>query len=181
MIWESKVHRWVGHLDVLAEAASTQPQLAYAALSRSLQHEWTFLLRVVPQCGQLFQEIELSLFSRFLPAMFGVEVSAVERSLFALPLRLGGLGICNPVSLASHLFDSSVRGTEHLVRSIVGLEIFELHSHFDCVSSNKLHYRHQLNTVFDDEFSRLLALFDPMQQRAILRARDGNISSWLSG
>ena len=177
----SKVHRWVGHLDVLAEAASTQPQLAYAALSRSLQHEWIFLLRVVPQCGQLFQEIELSLFSRFLPAMFGVEVSAVERSLFALSLRLGGLGICNPVSLASHLFDSSVRGTEHLVRSIVGLEIFELDSHFDRVSSNKLHYRHQLNTVFDDEFSRLLALFDPMQQRAILRVRDGNISSWLSG
>ena len=166
----SKVRRWVGHLDVLAEAASTQ----------SLQHEWTFLLRVVPQCGQLFQEIELSLFSRFLPAMFGVEVSAVERSLFALPLRLGGLGICNPVSLASHLFDSSVHGTEHLVRSIVGLEIFELDSHFDRVSSNKLHYRHQLNTVFDDEFSRLIALFDPMQQRAILHARDGNISSWLS-
>ena len=82
----SKVHWWVGHIDLLSEAALTQPQLAYAALSRSLQHEWTFLLRVVPQCGQLFQELEMSLFSRFLPAMFGVEVSAVERRLFALPL-----------------------------------------------------------------------------------------------
>ena len=82
----SKVQRWVGHLDLLSEAALTQPQLAYAALSRSLQHEWTFLLRVVPQCGQLFQELEMSLFSRFLPAMFGVEVSAVERCLFVLPL-----------------------------------------------------------------------------------------------
>ena len=54
--------------------------------------------------------------------MFGVEVSAVERRLFALPLRLGGLGISDPVSLASHLFTSSVRATEHLVRSIVGFE-----------------------------------------------------------
>ena len=124
-------------MDVLAGAAVTQPQLAYAALSRSLQHEWKFLLRVVPQCGQLFQELELSLFSRFLPAMFGVEVSAVERRLFALPLRLGGLGISNPVSLASHLFTSSVRATEHLVRSIVGFETFELDSHFDHVSFNK--------------------------------------------
>ena len=50
----SKVHKWVGHVDVLAGSAVTQPQLAYAALSRSLQHEWKFLLRVVPQCGQLF-------------------------------------------------------------------------------------------------------------------------------
>ena len=133
----SKVHRWVRYIDVLSEAASSQPQLAYAALSRSLQHEWTFLLLVVPQCGQLFEKLDLSLFSCFLPAMFGVEVSAVEQCLFALPLRLSGLGICNPVALASHLFDSSVGGTKHLVRSIVGLESFELYFHLDCVSSDK--------------------------------------------
>ena len=33
----SKVRRWVGHVNVLAQAASTRPQLAYAALTRSLQ------------------------------------------------------------------------------------------------------------------------------------------------
>ena len=32
----SKVHEWVEHVDVLDGAAVTQPQLAYAALSRSL-------------------------------------------------------------------------------------------------------------------------------------------------
>ena len=56
--------------------------------------------------------------------MFGVEVSAVERYLFVFPLQLGGLGISDPVSLASHLFTSSVHATEHLVRSIVGFETF---------------------------------------------------------
>ena len=65
-------------LEDLESMSVSQPQLAYAALSRSLQHEWTFLLRVVPQCGQLFQKLNLSLSSRFLPAMCGVEVSAVE-------------------------------------------------------------------------------------------------------
>ena len=78
---------------------------------------------------------EISLFSHFLPAMFGVVVSAVEQCLFALPLRLGSLGICNPVSLAFHLFNSSVRSTEHLVSSIVGFETFELDTHFDCFFS----------------------------------------------
>ena len=112
--------------------------------------------------------------------MFGVEVSAIERRLFALPLRLGGLGIYNPVSLAFHLFNSSVYGTEHLVKSIVGFETFELDSHFDCVSSNKLSYRQQLGVNFDEEFSQLLPLFDSKQQRAISRAKDGNISAWLS-
>ena len=32
----SRVRRWEGHLDLLSEAALTQPQLMYAALSRSL-------------------------------------------------------------------------------------------------------------------------------------------------
>ena len=115
----SKVDRWVRHIDVLSEAASSQPQLTYAVLSRSLQHEWTFLLHVVLQCGQRFQKLDLSLSSCFLLAMFGVEVSAVERRLFALPLRLGGLGICNPVALASHLtmFNLSDGSAKHLVRS----------------------------------------------------------------
>ena len=43
----SEVHKCVEHVDVLAGAAVTQLQLAYTALSRSLQHEWKFLLRVV--------------------------------------------------------------------------------------------------------------------------------------
>ena len=43
--------------------------------------------------------------------MLGVEVSAIEQRLFVLPLRLGGLRICNPVSLASHLFSSSFGST----------------------------------------------------------------------
>ena len=68
------------------------------------------------------------------------------------------LGICNPVSLASHLFNSSVSGTEHLVRSIVGFETFELDSHFDCISSNKLRYRQQLGVIFNEEFGQLLGL-----------------------
>ena len=166
----------MGHVDVLSEAALSQSQLAFAAFSSFLQHEWTFLLHVVLQCSWLFQELELSLVSRFLPAMFGVEVSAVERCLFVLPLRLGSLGICSPVSLASHLFNSSVDGMEHLVRSIVGLKTFELDSYFDCVSSQKQFYHQQLGVIFNKEFGQLLGLFDSMQQRA----KDGNISTWLS-
>jgi len=50
----SKVCRWVEHVDVLAKATLNQPQLAYAEFSRSLQHKWTFLLHVVPQCGLHF-------------------------------------------------------------------------------------------------------------------------------
>jgi len=137
----------VGHINVLVEAALTQSQLGYAALTKSLQHEWNFLLYVVYQCGLLFQDLELSLFSCFLPAMFSLEVSAAEQHVFALPLRLGSLGICNPVSLAFHLYDSSVHCIEHLIRSIIKFDSSELDSHYECVSIEKVNHRQQMSVI----------------------------------
>jgi len=46
----SKVHRWARHINVLADVALIELQLAYAALVHCLQNEWT-LLRVIPHCG----------------------------------------------------------------------------------------------------------------------------------
>jgi len=87
-----------------------------------------------------------------------LEVSADEWCLFALPLQLGGLGICNPVSLAFRLYDSSIHCTEHLIRSIVRFESFELDSHFECVSIHKVNHWQQLSVIFNDEFCQLLPI-----------------------
>ena len=81
-----------------------------------------------------------------------------------LPLCLGGWGISDPVSLAAYLFTSSIRATEHLVRSIVSFETFELDSQFDHVSFNKQSHHQELGATFDKEFDQLLTLFDPMLQ-----------------
>ena len=81
------------------------------------------------------------------------------------------------MSLASYLFTSSVHATDHLDRSIVGVETLELDSHFDRVSFNKQFHRQWLGATFDKKF---FYLFDFMQQWAILQAKDSNISSQLS-
>ena len=83
------------------------------------------------------------------------------------------------MSWASHLFTSSVCAIEHLVRFIVGFETFELDSHFDRVSFNKQFHHQHLGATFDEEFDQLLTLFDSMQQWAILRSKESNISLWL--
>jgi len=74
-------------------------------------------MRVVPDCGPLFQELEHTILHHFLPIIIGVKISTAERDLFALPLRFGGLGMNNPVSMAFCLFDSSVHGTVTLTNS----------------------------------------------------------------
>ena len=44
---EKKVNNLVNHFRVFSDIALTQPQLAYTDVTRSLQHELTFLLRIV--------------------------------------------------------------------------------------------------------------------------------------
>ena len=52
------IQQWCNFVQKFADNAVSQPQAAYAALSKSLQSEWTFLLRAVPKCEFLFQDLE---------------------------------------------------------------------------------------------------------------------------
>jgi len=55
----------------------------------------------------------------FIPALFGhPPCSAMERDLYALPVRLGGLGLVNPCKAASSSFSVSERLTSPLVALI---------------------------------------------------------------
>ena len=96
-----KVRSWVSCLQDLISVTGSQPQASYHALVKSLQSEWTFLQRVVPDCGQLFEEIEQLIVDRFIPLLIASEVTASERALMALPVRFGGLDLKNPVKIAS--------------------------------------------------------------------------------
>ena len=60
--------------------------------------------RVIPDCNELFKEIEQLMANRFIPVLIGCEVSALsgsERALMALPVRFGGLDLKNPVKTLS--------------------------------------------------------------------------------
>jgi len=127
-----------------------------------------------------FGELESLLASCFLPDLFGVEVSVVECDLLALPLRLGGLGVSNPVSSAYYFYDSSIHSTVVLVKSLVSAKLFELHTHLEAVSLAKADHWKLMDSVFNERFDRLLPSFDSTHHHTILQARDSNTSSWLS-
>jgi len=66
-----KVNQWVAGIKRLSQIAVHQPQAAFAALTESLQHEWTYLQRLVPNCQSL---LEKTLLTDFLPSVFGCEI-----------------------------------------------------------------------------------------------------------
>ena len=65
-----KVNRWVDCIGRLSWAAEFHPQAAYAALLKSVQFEWSFLQRVVPDCASFFPPVYEVINNQFWPSLF---------------------------------------------------------------------------------------------------------------
>ena len=101
----------------LAKIALSQPHAAYSAFTKGLASRWIYVLRTVPGVARLLQDVIRFV---FIPALTGrAPPNDVERNLFALPPRRGGLGLYNPVGLASQEFDASYKITEPLCKLLL--------------------------------------------------------------
>ena len=102
---ERKVNGWVTEVDKLSKFAVTQPHSAYAAFTHGLSSRWNYLLRVsdwkILSPSDLLQPLEIAIQSQFIPALTGQPPSGrLVREMLALPARLGGMGLVNPVTTA---------------------------------------------------------------------------------
>ena len=94
---EPKIQAWVYGVEQLARVARRFPQAAYAGLVKSLQSEWQFLQRVLPDNGTAFQRIEKAIREAFLPILMQSDnVVDRDREFWALPVQQAGLGIPAP-------------------------------------------------------------------------------------
>ena len=174
-----KVRSWVSCLQDLISVTGSQPQASYHALVKSFQSEWTFLERAVPDCGQLFEEIEQLIVDWFIPLLIGSEVTASERVLMSLPVRFRGLGLKTPVKIASVSYKVSRDATVYLAKAIGGhVENFEVGHHMDCVLSVKSDHAADQDRLNQVIFSELMSDFDTKHQRILERSRDC-LSAWL--
>ena len=95
-----KVEGWVDGVRALARVADRYPQTAYAGLAMSLQHEWQYLQRVIPEVGAFMDPIEEAIREEFLPALFGGDLTVDDdlRELLALGVKRAGLGLPVPTA-----------------------------------------------------------------------------------
>ena len=81
-------------VDKLSQTAvKATMQAAFASLTESLQCEWNFLQRVVPDCAAAFKPLSEKIKKQF---FLGGDVTEAEEALFVLPTSLAGLGIFDP-------------------------------------------------------------------------------------
>ena len=157
-----KVQSWVDSVYCLSDAAKQQPQAAYAALVKYIQCEWMFLQRVVVNSSELFSALKDAIREVFWPSLFGSVVSDNE----ALPTRMGGMGVRDPVQTSSQYFDASRTGscviTSYLIAIFLRWIIVKLS--FGQVRKVREHKR-LLNDI--------LSSLDDLKSRAVKRTIDG--------
>ena len=115
-----RVDQWSNEVRLLSAIATTQPHTAFAAFTHGLSSKWSYLSRTLPNMSNHLQLLENIIRSEFIPSLTGnPPPNDADHDLFALPARLGGLGLHNPVSMADSEHSSSSLISEPLVRLIL--------------------------------------------------------------
>ena len=86
----NKVDEWISEINILSSVAISQHHAAYAAFCHGLISHWLYISRTFPDISHHFKCLEDILKT----------TNNLEWLLFALPSRLGDLGIINPVTLS---------------------------------------------------------------------------------
>ena len=175
-----KVNLWVQDVERLADVAIEEPQAAYTAFVKSIAHRWTFLQRTIQGVAQLFQPLEDAIRNRLLTALVGHQLSDLERSMVALPVKLGGLGISNPVLVADCEYQSSRSISSSLTNLIVNQ--VDSFSDLDLVSvvQVKKGVVKQKEERLQQEYNQIQEQLPALQKRALEFAQEKGASSWLS-
>ena len=178
---QAKVNKRIASINELAQIAKTQPHAAYSAFTHGLASKWTYFLRTIPDIAHLLQPLEDTIRHKLIPALTGRNgVSDAERDLFSLPVRLGGLGLTNPVEACSHEFTSSVKVTAPLAALILlqqpDLTPDTMHNQ-QCAKATVRKTRRLLQSRNADEVKAKLPRH---LQRAMELGSEKGASSWLS-
>jgi hypothetical protein len=175
-----KIVEWCNYVEQLANVAKTQPQCAFASLTKSLQFEWAYIQNVVVDCQDLFSPLESMITEKFLPALFQSPISSLERTLFSLPARHGGLGIRKPTETSAVFYSKSRTSTKIIQDSITQKTEFSSLQHHHQLQSTRFHYRQTQEKLDQETFNRIIVEFSPTQQRALKAQSAEKSSGWLT-
>ena len=82
---QKKVEQWYTCVQRLAHAAKSFPHEAFTALSKSLQNEWGYILRVTDEAESIniFTSLRDAIKDSFLPSLSSLELDDTEKVLCA--------------------------------------------------------------------------------------------------
>ena len=167
--------------DKLSSIAISQPHAAYTSFTHGLISRWLYVSRTALDTSSSFHKLEKALLTKFIPALTGLDSpGTLQRSLFALPTRFGGLGIVAPDSLSPAEFSASLYVTAAPLRLHILSQNFNygadiICSQLSCKMEIKESKMLNLSTISKELFPQLTTRL----QITVGLAQEKGVSSWL--
>ena len=116
--------KWVLELQELSKIAKTEPHAAYSNFVFSFKMKWNYYMRTIPNLIDHLQPLEDVISNDVVPSLFGSKVKDLVRRLVALPPKLGGMVITNPIEIANDEYENSIRLAQNLTKMIINQDRF---------------------------------------------------------
>ena len=176
-----KAQDWAKEVEILADIADSQPHAAYSALTHGLTSKWNHLSRTTPKIESFLQPVEDAIKMTLLPKLFGKDApNDLERCLFALPARSGGLNINNPVAFSSNQYQDSLKVTKPLVDLILNQMKEYSYDTLTKQITAKRDVKNKRRQLGVDAAKQIREAVSPALQRAMDLASERGASSWLT-
>ena len=178
---DTKVEEWTAEIKELAKIARTEPQCAYHGYNVSLSKKWVYLMRTTPNIAEYLQPLEDTITKIFIPALIGKEVNALERQIFALPVRFGGMGISNPCEMADFEYKSSIDIVKPLKDAIKNQETDFANVDMQYTNSVKRTIKSEKQDIYDRKFQEIHQNRETTAalKRSLELATEKGASTWL--
>ena len=178
---QKKVMEWQEELALLADIATSQPHATYAAFIHGFTHKFTYLSRTTPNKDHLLEPLEQFIRSKLIPAWTGrAPPNDLERELFALPARLGGLGIVDLVGRSHKEFQASVSISAPLCHLIESQQSDYPWETMDAQTEAKLNVRKQRREESRSLVSNIKSALSDSLKHAVELAQEKGASTWLT-
>jgi hypothetical protein len=175
---QPKVRQWADGVETLARVARRFPQTAYAGLAKSLQSEWQYLQRVLPDSATSFAPVEEALQKVFLPALFQEPEVGELRHLLSLAVSQAGVGISNPTLTADDAHRTSVACTSHLSTTLREGQDLDAQVHSRHVGTERRQSQRLRKKSGQASLAAVSAAAPKATQRRLSRARE--TGAWIT-
>ena len=175
-----KVDEWATSIQRLSMIAKTQPQAAYCCYVKGFIHKFTYFMRTIPDISSLLKPLDDAV-DEFIKVLFNnYDFSDVERKLWSLPVRMGGLGITIPSKMADDQYCNSRKINKQLTTKVVNQQTI-----FEDVEPSVKEAKAEVKKLKDTKNNALLAEITTelgsSEKATVLEAiQEKGASSWLN-
>ncbi len=137
-------------------------------------------MRTIPDISETLIPLEKKISEVFIPALLGRSISPLERDILELPVRLGGMGIVNPVKISQREYQCSRQITKPLVQLISQQDQDITKLNREEVKNTKEQLKLQKEVYLRERFDTLYMDADHRLKNHLTQAKEKGASSWLT-